>query len=135
MANEKLNSIYEVETVKKIYAAINRNDISAYLNFFDAKIDRFETFGGRYHGLEELKVNFSQGRETWAEGSCEPEKFTVVENKVVVFVHVKVRLKNKNEWIDGQVTDVFTFQGTKVVEFYSFADRDEALKWAGMSKD
>jgi ketosteroid isomerase-like protein len=135
MADEELNSNYEIETVKKIYGALNRNDISAYLAFFDAKIERYETFGGRYHGLDELKANFSQGRETWAEGSCGPEKFTVVGDKVVVFVHVRVRLKNKTEWIDGQVTDVFTFQGTKVVEFYSFTDRNEALKWAGIGKD
>lgn len=123
----------EIETVKKIYAALNSNDVSSYLNFFDAKIERYETFGGRHHGLAELQVNFSQGRDTWAEGRCEPEKFTVVNNKVVVFVHVRVRLKDKTDWIDGHVTDVFTFQGAKVIEFYSFADRNEALKWAGMS--
>ena len=127
-----MNSTFEIETVKKIYAALNRNDVLAYLDFFDAKIDRFETFGSRYSGLEELKVNF-QGRDTWAEGSCEPEEFSVKGNKVVVFVHVKVRLKNKDEWIDGQVTDVFTFQGAKVVEFYSFDVRNEALKWAGIN--
>lgn len=125
--------IDETETVKKIYSALNRNDISAYLQFFDEKIERFESFGGRFHGLAELKINFTQGRDTWAEGSCEPETFTVVGHKVVVFVHVRVRQKNKTEWIDGHVTDVFTFQDTKVVEFYSFGDRQEGLKWAGMS--
>lgn len=133
MTNENLNSHHKIETVKKIYTALNNNDISTYLDFFDAKIDRFESFGGRYRGLEELKANFSQGRDTWAEGSCAPEKFTVVGNKVIVFVHVKVRLKNKTEWIDGHVTDVFTFQDTKVIEFYSFLDRNEALNWAGTS--
>ncbi len=134
MTNEDMNSVYEIETVKKIYSALNHNDISAYLNFFDTKIERFETFGGRYHGLAELQTNFSEGRDKWAEGSCEPEKFTIVDSKVIVFVHVRVRLKNKNEWIDGQVTDVFKFQGLKVIEFYSFDDRDEALKWAGITK-
>lgn len=129
----KRGTSMEIETVKKIYAALNSNAVSSYLNFFDAKIERFETFGGRHHGLAELQANFSQGRETWAEGSCEPEKFTVVDNKVVVFVHVRVRLKDKTDWIDGHVTDVFTFQGAKVIEFYSFTDRNEALKWAGMS--
>ena len=133
MKNENLNSTAEVETVKNIYAALNRGDISAYASFFDAKIDRFESFGGRFRGLDELKTNFSQGRDAWAEGSCEAEKFTVLGNRVIVFVHVKVRLKNKTDWIDGHVTDVFTFHGSKVVEFYSFADRTEALKWAGVN--
>lgn len=130
MENDQLNFSYEIEAVKKIYAAVNSNDLLEYLKFFDAKIERFETFGGSFHGLEELKANFSQGRDTWAEGSCNPEKFIIVNKKVVVFVHVKVRLKNKNEWIDGQVTDVFSFQGSKVVEFNSFSDRNEALIWA-----
>lgn len=119
------------EIVNEIYAALNRNDLSAYLSFFDPKIVRFESFGGRFHGLEELKANFSLGRDTWAEGSCQPENLITVGNKVVVFVHVKVRLKNKDEWIDGQVTDVFTFEGSKVIEFYSFLNRNEALNWAG----
>lgn len=131
MANEELNSTSQTETVKKIYAALNGNDISTYLSFFDVNVKRFETFGGRYEGLEQLKANFSQGRNTWAEGGCEPEQFTVVDNKVVVFVHVRVRLKDKPDWIDGQVTDVFAFRGAKVVEFNSFGDRNEALKWAG----
>lgn len=120
-----------IETVKKIYAALNSNDLSAYLDFFDSQIERYETFGGRYHGLEGLKANFA-GRDSWAEGSCEPENFTVVDNKVVAFVHVKVRLKNKTEWNEGQVIDVFTFQNSKVIQFYSFTDRSEALKWAGV---
>lgn len=120
------------ETVKKIYAALNQNDLATYLSFFDEKIDRFESFGGRHHGLKELEGNFTQGRDTWAEGGCYPERFTVAGDKVVAFVHVNVRQKNKTEWINGHVTDVFTFRGAKVIEFYSFADRDEALKWAGI---
>lgn len=120
------------EIIQKIYSALNRNDVSTYLSFFDSKVSRFETFGGRFHGLEELKANFTQGRDNWAEGSCLPEEFSVHGNKVVVFVHVKVRLKDNREWIDGHVTDVFVFQGSKVVEFNSFADRDEASEWAGL---
>ena len=121
----------QIETIQKIYSALNQNDVLSYLSFFDTKVSRFETFGGRFHGLEELKANFTQGRDNWAEGSCLPEKFTVHDNKVVVFVHVKVRLKNKSDWIDGHVTDVFIFGDSKVVEFNSFADREEALQWAG----
>lgn len=133
MANKEFDPTAAIETTKKIYDAVNRNDASAYLSFFDASVKRFETFGGRCEGLAELRANLSQGRDKWAEGSCEPEKFTVVDNKVVVFVHVKVRLKKKSDWIDGQVTDVFVFQGPKVVEFNSFDKRNEALKWAGVT--
>lgn len=119
-----------IQIVRDIYAALNRNDVSGYLSFFAANVKRFETFGSRCEGLAELQTNFSQGRDTWAEGSCEAEQFTVVDNKVIAFVHVKVRQKNKTEWIDGQVTDVFVFEGDQVVEFNSFSDRDKAITWA-----
>jgi uncharacterized protein len=134
MVKEQPHSSREIASVKEIYAALNRNDLASYLSFFDPNVDRFESFGSRHQGLEGLKANFVQGREAWAEGSCGPEEFTVRGNRVVVFVHVKVRLKGKVEWINGQVTDVFTFQGAKVVEFYSFADRAEALRWAGIAE-
>lgn len=135
MAQDPSGSTKEIETVKKIYAALNRNDVTSYLEHFDANVDRFESFGSRHRGLEGLKDNFKQGRNTWAEGGCEPEKFIVAGNKVVVFVHVRVRQKEKTEWIDGHVTDVFTFRNERVIEFYSFADRNEALLWAGVSQD
>ena len=135
MAGENLNSGSEIETVKQIYEALNRNEISACLGFFDEKVERFESFGSHCHGLAALENNFRQGRDTWAEGSRIAENMTVVDDKVVVFVHVNVRQKNKTEWIDGQVTDVFTFKAGKVVQFFSFGDRAEGLKFAGVSQD
>lgn len=130
MTNEKTS---EIEIVKEIYSALNNNDILSYLSFFDTMIDRFEDFGSRHQGIEGLRANFSQGRDNWAEGSCTPEKFTTSNNKVIVSVHVKVRLKNKTEWNEGTVIDIFTFENQKVTEFYSFLDKNKAMKWAGVN--
>lgn len=132
MATDKSKADQMVETVQKIYSAVNEFDLEKFLSFFDSQIERFETFGGHYKGLEELKANFTKGRGTWAEGGCNPEDFIVQKEKVIVSVHVKVRLKNQNEWIDDRLTDVFSFRGQKAVQFFSFADRTEALKWAGI---
>ena len=132
MADKEIDSKNVIETIKQIYNAINSDDVSTYIGFFDENVERFETFGGRFHGLHELKLNFSTGRDSWAEGRCQPENFILIEDKVIVFVHVKVKLKTNNQWIDGKVTDVFTFKNSKVVQFYSFDKRDEALRWAGL---
>ena len=124
----------EIETLKELYAAINRNDIPAVLNLFDPQIVRIEfegsPSGGTYRGLGEIKAHFDQARGTWAEGSCEPEKFVTAGDKTIVFVHVHVRLKDKTEWIDGRVADAFTFKNSKVIEMRSFFENAEALKWA-----
>ena len=50
------------------------------------------------------------------------------------FVHVRVRLKGKRNWTEGEVTNVFTFRSRRIIERRSFADRDQALEWATKGK-
>ena len=40
--------------------------------------------------------------------------------------------KNQTEWIDGDIGDVFTFRGGKAIQFRTFGDPKEALKFAGV---
>jgi ketosteroid isomerase-like protein len=49
---------------------------------------------------------------------------------VVVFAHVRVRLKRAVKWLEGDVTDVFTFRNGKVIVAASFNSRRAALAWA-----
>ncbi len=130
------NLAAETETLKEVYAAINRNDIPAVLKSFDPQIERIETWafpsGGVYRGHAEVKAHLSQGRETWAEGSCEPERFIVAGDKIIVFLFVRVRLKNRSEWIEGRIADVFTFRHGKVIQMRSFVERQQALDWTGI---
>lgn len=126
--------VNEITTIKQIYAALNSFDIEGFLAFMDDDIVRVETeefpTPGTYRGLEEIKAHVIKGRSTWAEGGCDPQKFSVVNNRIVVLVHVLVRLKDKTEWIDGHIADVFTFKNTKVIEMRSFINADSAIKWA-----
>jgi hypothetical protein len=50
----------------------------------------------------------------------------------VVFLHVRVRLRDRLEWIDARMADVFTFRNGKVLQLRSFAEQREALEWAGV---
>ena len=128
-----------IEIIKEVYAAINRNDIPGVLQLFDPQIVRVEFEGspssGVYRGLEEMKVHFSKARATWAEGSCGPERFLVSNDKVVVFVHVHVRLKDQLRWIDSRIADVFTFRNDKIIEMRSFIESKQALEWAGLKAE
>jgi ketosteroid isomerase-like protein len=129
-----LNHAKEIEVATQVYAAINRGDIPAVLAFFDSEIVRIEPaespMEGTYRGHAEIDAHFSKARASWDEGSCEPEKISVIKNKVIVFAHVRVRLKNKAEWIEGHVADVFTFRNGKVIEMRLFIDGQDATKWA-----
>ena len=88
---------------------------------------------GTYRGLDAIEAHFKQARATWAEGACTPEKFEVNGDKVVANVHVRVRLKDKSDWIDGRVVDGFTFRNGKVIYFRTFTESKQALEWAGIT--
>src|SRR6187431_1577629 len=99
----------ETEALKEAYAALNRNDVQGFIKDFDPQIERIEfegtPTGGTYRGLEAVREHVSQGRSTWAEGSCEPTRFVVAGDKIVVFTHVRVRLNGQSDWIEGHTGD------------------------------
>lgn len=127
----------EVEALEQFFAAINRNDMQAITRHFDPQILRVEPEGfptaGTYRGIAAVQENVRTGRGTWAEGTCEPEKFLVHGDKVVVYLHAWVRLKNATEWTGGRFADGFMFRDGRIVEYRTFAERPEALQWAGIA--
>lgn len=126
----------QVDAVQQFFAAINGNDMQAMAKDFDPQIVRVEFEGfpsaGTYRGVAEVRAHVSRGRATWAEGSCEPEKFLVNGEKVVVYVHARVRLHDATEWIDGRFADGFAFREGRITEYHSFGERAQALEWAGI---
>ena len=126
----------ETEALRAAYAALNRNDIPGFVKIFDPQIERIEPadfpMAGTYRGLAAVTEHVTKGRGTWAEGSCEPERFIVAGDKIVVIAHVHVRLKTETEWREGRIADVFTFRNGKAIQFRTFGDERQALEWAGV---
>lgn len=126
----------QTEALEQFFAAINRNDMPSVTRDFAAEIVRIEPEGfptaGTYRGIAEVREHIRKGRGTWAEGTCDPEKFLENGEKVVVYLHVRVRLEASNEWIDGRFADGFVFREGRIVEYRTFGERAEALKWAGI---
>ena len=125
-----------IEALKLFFAAINRNDMQAITKDFDPEIVRIEPEGfptaGTYRGIAEVQEHVTKGRGTWAEGTCDPEKFLVNGDKVVVYLHVWVRMKDSTHWVGARFADGFVFRNGKIIQYLSFGDRAEALKWAGI---
>lgn len=125
-----------VRILDQFFAAINRNDMQGMMRDFHPEVVRVEPEGfptsGTYRGIAEVERQFTRGRSTWAEGSCDPEKFLAKADTVVAYLHVRVRLKEADEWIDARFADGFVFRGDKIIEHRSFAKRADALRWAGI---
>ena len=125
---------HETEALEQFYAAINRDDLQAITKDFDPQIVRVEPEGfptaGTYRGIAAVQQHVAKGRGTWAEGTCHPEKFLVNGDKVVVYLHARVRLKDSTDWVGGRFADGFVFRHGKITHFQSFGERLDALKWA-----
>ena len=126
----------ETEALREAYAALNRNDIPGFVKVFDPQLERIEPAdfpqGGTYHGIAAVTAHVSKGRGTWAEGGCEPQRFIVAGDRIIVLIHVRVRLKNETEWREGRIADAYTFRSGKAIQFRTFADSRQALEWAGV---
>ena len=128
----------EIEALEQFFAAINRNDMHGMTTYFDPQIVRIEPEGfptaGTYRGIAEVQKHITKGRGTWAEGTCEPEKFSTNGDKVVVYLHVRVRLKDSTDWVDGRFADGFVFRDGKITHYLSLGEQLDALKWAGIEE-
>jgi ketosteroid isomerase-like protein len=126
----------EIDAVHKAYAALNRGDVAGFVRLFDASVERIEEFSGfTCRGLAAMTQHVAEARATWAEGGCEPQRFCVggvAGDRVVVFVDVRVRLKNETPWREGRIADVYTSRNGKVIEFRTFGDERQAVQWAGV---
>ena len=135
---QKITMSTEIEALKRFFNAINRNDMQAIIKDFDPQIVRVEPEGfptaGKYRGIAEVQEHVAKGRGTWAEGTCEPEDSLTHGDKVVVYLHVRVRLKNSTDWVDGRFADSFAFRAGKIIQYLSFGERRDALKWAGIEE-
>src|SRR3954465_233627 len=117
----------ETYALERFFAAINRNDMEAIAENFDPQIVRIEPEGfptaGTYRGIAAVQEHVRKGRGTWAEGTCDPEKYLVNGDKVVVYLHARVRRKGSTEWIGGRFADGFVFRDGKITEYLSFGER------------
>jgi ketosteroid isomerase-like protein len=129
----------EIDVLEQFFAAINRNDMQAIIKDFDAQIVRVEPDGfptsGTCRGIAAVQAQVSQGRATWAEGTCQPEKYLVYGDRVVVYLYVRVRLKDSANWIEGRFADGFVFHNGKITEYLTFGERADAIRWAGLEDE
>jgi ketosteroid isomerase-like protein len=124
-----------IAELRAAYAAFNRGDFAGAVALLDPKIEWSEPAqfpgGGTYHGRAEVKQYLTQSRAGWAEGSSESERFIRAGDRIVVFVYAHFRPGNSKEWQQVRLADVYTVHKGRIVQMKAFADRQEALSWAG----
>lgn len=125
-----------IQAVRDLYDAINRNDIPGVLAPLDPEIVWYEpeTWGsGANHGVDAVATLIANGRGNWAEGTCEPEQIYARGDKIMAVLRIHVRVKDQRDWINASHAAVFTFRDGKAVEQRIIDDIDEAFAYAGLT--
>ena len=123
-----------ISILRAAYAAFNRGDIPAAVQSMDENIDWSEpgefAGGGAYKGREAAKQYLTNSRSSVAEVISEPEQFIPTGDRIVVFVHARVRPKDSSTWQEVRLADVYLFRDLTPIQMKAFADRQQALQWA-----
>lgn len=127
-----------IAKLRAAYAAFNKGDIDTAVEFLDPGIEWIEPAefpgGGTYHGVQGAKQYLAQSRAGAAQVISEPEQFITAGDRIVVFVHARVLPKGSDTWQDVRLADVYTFQNGHATKMHAFANREDALRWAGVTE-
>jgi ketosteroid isomerase-like protein len=120
-----------VERIKAGFAAHNRGDIDALVEFYDPEAV-FETLLlGTHHGNEAIRLIYEENRKTMAGYDVVPVELIDAGDKVVAVVQAVGAGSVSQIALDERFAFVFTFKGERVVREQAFRNREEALEAAG----
>jgi ketosteroid isomerase-like protein len=122
-----------VEAVRGLFAALERQDWEAALGVFDPEVEWSPT-EGTFHGPEGVVSSLAEWLEPWEEHNIEAEEFMEVGNKVLAVIHLVGRGAGSGMEIDQRFFQVYAVRDGKIVRMVEFVRRAEALEAAGVSE-
>jgi len=122
-----------VERVKEGFAAHNRSDMDALVEFYDPEVV-FETLLlGTHHGNEAIRLIYEENRKTMAGYDVVPVELIDAGDKVVAVAQMVGAGTVSQIALNDRFAFVFTFRGDRCVREQAFRNREEALEEVGLS--
>ena len=120
-----------VERVKAGFAAHNRGDMDALVEFYDPEVV-FETLLlGTHHGNEAIRVIYEENQKTLSGYDVVPVELIDAGDKVVAVAQTVGAGTVSQIAVDDQFAFVFTFKGERCVREQAFRNKQEALEAVG----
>ena len=123
-----------VERVRAGFAAHNRGDMDALVEFYDPEVV-FETLLlGTHHGNEAIRVIYEENRKTLSGYDVVPVELIDAGDKVVAVAQTVGAGTVSEIAVDDRFAFVFTFKGERCVREQAFRNKQEALEAVGLSE-
>ncbi len=125
------------EIVRRVYDALNRNDVDAA--FRDAHPDIEVTFqrgplAGTHRGPETPQAVFNDMRAAFDGWIIEPSEVLESGNQVVAIVKNRVRPKGSDVEFETRNGHLWTIRDGTILSLEGFPNPDEALEAAGLGE-
>jgi ketosteroid isomerase-like protein len=123
-----------LERVRRGFAAHNRGDLDALVDFYDPDVV-FETLLlGTHRGNEAIRLIYEENQKTLAGYDVEPVELIDAGDKVVAVVKMVGSGTSSNISMDEGFAFVFTMGNGRCVREQAFRNREEALEAAGLAE-
>ena len=123
-----------VERVKTGFAAHNRGDMDALVEFYDPDVV-FETLLlGTHHGNEAIRLIYEENQKTLVGYDVVPVELIDAGDKVVAVAQTVGAGTTSQIAVDDRFAFVFTFKGERCVREQAFRNKEEALEAVGLSE-
>ena len=121
-----------LERVKQGFAAHNRGDLDALVEFYDADVV-FETLLlGTHCGNKAIRLIYEENQKTLAGYDVEPVELIDSGDKVVAVVRMVGAGSSSRIAMDEGFAFVFTMRDGRCVREQAFRNREEAVEAAGL---
>jgi uncharacterized protein len=127
-----------VETVRRIYDAFQRDDWGSALEFVSPDIELHGTSGGLSEGsvargIPAVRQMFEAwDAEAWEETRLSPREFIDAGDQVVVMQHELRRGRGSGVEVESETAVLFELRDGRVIRTQGFMHQGEALKAAGL---
>jgi ketosteroid isomerase-like protein len=121
-----------VQVVRDLYAAVEKDDFAAALQFVDPDV-HWEPTEGTFQGIEGVGQSFVEWLEPWDEHTVRLEEVIGVGARALATVHLTGRGEQSGMEIDQRFFQVHTVHEGKIVRMVEFVDQEPAAEAAGLS--
>jgi ketosteroid isomerase-like protein len=128
----------DVERLRAGYEAISRGDWDAALRetsaSFELKTPDTNPIAGTYRGREEVRRFFEELWAAFAEVAAHPEKFVELDDRILVFLLMRLRPADSNATLEMRTAHLWTLRGGEFIRCEIFTEREQGLEAAGLSQ-
>ena len=88
---------------------------------------------GTYHGIDQVREFFVRWAQAWEEWDFAYPEMEAIGDTVLARMHVWGRGRSSGVESEGDIWQLWTFRGGKVIYYEDFSTREQALEAAGLS--